>query len=165
MRPNKGIAGAMKHAMQEHKEKLSGPHFLFSAENPKHPHKNELNLTHEQILHHLKGAGYDAHEVHGHYGAPERSIAIYGVDPNHAEHLHNLAAKLGQDSSIYSTGQKHEMRFHHGEDAGKKIHGVGTNWHAKKPGDLYTTLPGGQHHFTHNFDFDNPDLSGQKKVG
>lgn len=157
-----GLQKHLKQAIEEHKKKISGPHFLFSAENPLHPHKNELNLTHEQVLHHLRGAGYDVHEVQGHYGAPEKSIAVYGVGPEHAEKLHNLAARLGQDSSIYSTGQKHEMRYHHGENAGMKIHGIGTQWHSQKPSDFYTALPGGVHHFTHNFDFDKPDHSGKK---
>jgi hypothetical protein len=146
-------AKALFHQIQEHKDKISGPHFLLSAENPRFPDKNELKLDHNSVLSHLQGAGYDAHSVEGHYGAPEKSIVVYGISPDHAEKLHGLAAKLGQDSSIYSTGQKHEMRFHHGENAGKKIHGIGTVWHKQKPGDFYTALPGGVHHFTHNFDF------------
>lgn len=144
---------ALMKSIQEHKAKIQGPHFLLSAENPKYPEKNELGLSHHQVLAHLQGAGYDAHEVDGHYGAPEKSIIVYGITPDHAEKLHSLAARMGQDSSIYSTGTHHEMRFHHGADAGKKITGKGTQHHATKPGDFYTTLPGGAHHFTHNFDF------------
>lgn len=147
-------AKALFKTIQEHKAKLAGPHFLMSAENPKFPEKNVLKLDHESVLSHLKGAGYDAHEVNGHYGAPERSIVIYGVTPEHAQKLHGLAANLGQDSSIYSTGQNHEMRFHHGEMAGKKILGSGTQHHQNKPADFFTTLPGGANHFTHQFDFD-----------
>ena len=144
-------------AMVDHKQKISGPHFLFSADNPKFPENNKLGLNHEQVLHHLKGAGYDAHEVKGHYGAPERSIAIYGVTPEHAEKLHGMAAQLGQDSSIYSSGKDHEMLFHHGDQKGKKVTGQGTNWHQQKPNDFYTSLPGGVHHFTHNFNFDKSE--------
>lgn len=147
------LAKSMMKAAMDHKAKVSGPHFLLSAENPKYPHKDTLKMGHEKVLHHLRGAGYDAHEVQGHYGAPEKSIIIYGVDKDHADKLHGLAARMGQDSSIHSTGEEHEMRFHHGDDAGKKVTGKGTNWHAKKPGDFFTSLPGGQHHFTHNFDF------------
>jgi 2'-5' RNA ligase len=160
-----GVDKGIMDAIHEHKKKIQGPHFLFSADNPMHPHKNELKLPHEKVLHHLKGAGYDAHEVSGHYGAPERSIVVYGVTPKHAEHLHGMASKLGQDSSIYSTGQKHEMRFHHGEGGQpkKSVFGEGTVWHNEKPGDFYTTLPGGQHHFTHNFNFDTDDSSGLGK--
>lgn len=153
--------GTDKHilkAMDEHREKVGKPHFLLSAENPKYPKHNTLGMNHEQVLHHLKGAGFDAHEVHGHYGAPERSIIVYGVNPKHAEDLHGLASKLGQDSSIYSTGQKHEMRFHHGADQGKKVLGEGTVWHSQKPSDFYTTLPGGSHHFTHNFNFEKSEV-------
>ena len=69
--------------------------------------------------------------------------------------------KLGQDSSIYSNGGKHEMRYHHGEKAGKSHLGSGTEYHKEKPKDLYTTLPNGKH-FTHNFDFDK--LHDSKKV-
>jgi hypothetical protein len=144
---------ALLKSITEHKAKIQGPHFLLSAENPKYPEKNELGLSHHQVLQHLQGAGYDAHEVDGHYGAPEKSIVVYGINHEHAEKLHSLAARMGQDSSIFSTGTHHEMRFHHGDDAGKKITGKGTQHHAAKPGDFYTTLPGGTHHFTHNFDF------------
>jgi hypothetical protein len=147
-------AKALMKSIAEHKSKITGPHFLMSAENPKFPEKNHLNLDHDAVLAHLKGAGYDAHEVNGHYGAPEKSIVVYGVTPKHAESLHGLAAKLGQDSSIFSDGKNHEMRFHHGEMAGKKILGQGTQHHSTKPADFFTTLPGGAHHFTHNFDFD-----------
>jgi len=152
-----GMAKGIKSALKDHKEKIQGPHFLFSAENPKHPEKNELKMDHNQVLGHLRGAGHDAHSVNGHYGAPEKSIAVYGVSPEHAEKLHGVASKLGQDSSIYSTGKKHEMRFHHGNDAGKKVHGEGTVWHKEKPKDMFTTLPGGRDHFTHNFDFDKSE--------
>lgn len=156
-----GVDRGIRSAMNDHRQKIAGPHFLFSAENPKFPENNALKLDHPTVLAHLKGAGYDAHEVNGHYGAPEKSIVVYGVHPQHAEQLHGLAAKLGQDSSIYSTGQKHEMRYHHGVDAGKKILGQGTVWHKQKPADFFTSLPGGSHHFTHNFDFSKPVLPNQ----
>lgn len=155
---------ALLKSISDHKEKLSRPHFIFSAENPKYPKKNEVKLSHKEVLGHLQGAGYDAHEVDGHYGAPEKSIIVYGVNKEHQEKLHGLAAKLGQDSSIHSDGTNHEMRFHHGDDAGKKITGSGTQFHKEKPADFYTTLPGGVHHFTHNFDFDKSE-SLQKKEG
>ena len=143
-----------------HREGLSKPHFLLSAENPLHPHKNELGMSHEQVLGHLKQHGYDAHEVMGHYGAPEKSILIHNVNPQQSEQLHGLASKLGQDSSIYSTGKKHEMRFHHGEKAGQSHYGEGTQFHAQKPEDFFTTLPSGEH-FTHGFDFSQTKPSGQ----
>jgi hypothetical protein len=152
-------AKALFKQIKEHKAKIAGPHFIFSAENPKYGDKNKLGLSHEQVLAHLHGAGYDAHEVQGHYGAPERSIIVYGVNNEHIQKLHGLAANLGQDSSIHSDGTNHEMRFHHGDDAGKKITGKGTVWHTQKPGDFYTALPGGVHHFTHNFDFGKSENS------
>lgn len=129
-----------------------GSHFLFSAENPMHPHKNDLKMDHKQTLEHLKGKGFNAHEVKGHYGSPETSIMVHGVNPNQANDLHGLASQLGQDSSIYSQGGKHEMKFHHGENAGKTVSGEGTTWHNEKPKDMYTTMPNGKH-FTHKFNF------------
>lgn len=148
----------------DHKQKVAGPHFLFSAENPKYAQHNKLGLNHEQALGRLQSEGYDAHAVDGHYGAPEKSIIVYGVNPQHAERLHQVASNLGQDSSIYSTGKQHEMRFHHGDDAGKKFLGQGTDWHPEKPADFYTSLPGGIHNFTHNFDFENPVHPQQQKM-
>jgi predicted RNA binding protein YcfA (HicA-like mRNA interferase family) len=133
-----------------------GNHFLFSAENPMHPHKNEMKMDHKQALKHLKEKGFNAHEVKGHYGSPETSIMVHNVSPKQSEHLHELASKLGQDSSIYSNNGKHEMRFHHGENKDKKVHGEGTVWHKEKPKDFYTTLPNGEH-FTHNFNFDKSE--------
>lgn len=152
-------AKALFQEIKEHKEKVQGPHFIFSAQNPKFPEKNELNLDHDSVLKHLKGAGYDAHGVQGHYGSPEQSIIIYGVSPDHAKQLHGLAAKLGQDSSIYSTGKDHEMVFHHGDMAGQVVTGSGTVHHDKKPDDSFTTLPGGAHHFTHNFNFNKGEFA------
>lgn len=140
----------------DHKAKISQPHFIFSAENPKYPDKNKHGFTHEQALKHLKNLNYDAHPVNGHYGAPEKSIIVYGTNPKQNEGLHRFASDLGQDSSIHSNGQQHEMRFHHGADAGKTVHGEGTEFHSNKPSDFYTTLPNGNH-FTHNFKFDKSE--------
>ena len=117
-------------------------------------------MNHEQVLGHLKQKGFDAHEVQGHYGAPEKSILVHGVNPDQAQQLHGMASKLGQDSSIYSTGQHHEMRFHHGEKAGQSHYGNGTQFHSQKPNDFFTTLPSGEH-FTHGFDFNQTKPSGQ----
>lgn len=147
-----GIDRGLLQAMKDHKSRVEGPHFLFSAENPRHPEKNEAKLTHKEVLEHLKGAGYDAHEVNKHYGHEEKGIVVYGTSPEHAEQLHSLAARLGQDCSIHSNGLRHEMHYHHGENAGKVVHGEGTKWHKTAPKENYTSTPGGQHHFSHNFD-------------
>jgi len=154
-----GLSKFLLQSMSEHKDKVKGPHFLFSAENPRFPQKT--TLSHEDVVKHLKGAGFDAHEVNGHYGSPERSIAVYGVSKVQGEELHDMASRLGQDSSIYSNGKQHEMRFHHGENAGKAHYGEGTKWHLQKPADYFTTLPGGHHHFTHDFKFDTLHPAGQ----
>ena len=146
-----GKLGKSENITKSEEPKL-GNHFLFSAENPMHPHKNELKMDHKQTLAHLKSKGYNANEVKGHYGAPETSIMVHGVNPKQAGDLHGIASKLGQDSSIYSQNGKHEMLYHHGENAGKKVTGEGTTFHSEKPKDMYTTLPNGKH-FTHNFNF------------
>lgn len=137
---------------EDHEAKITKPHFLLSAQNPKFPSRDKLKLTHDQALNHLKSQGHDAHSVNGHYGSPEKSIVVYGPKKEHIKKLHQFAADMGQDSSIHSNGQKHEIHFHHGADKGKVIHGEGTTFHTKKPKDLYTTLPNGKH-FTHNFHF------------
>ncbi len=155
-----GLDRALLKTLNEYKHGVSQPHFLFSAENPAHAEKQSLHLDHHQVLQHLRGAGYDAHTVSGHYGSPETSIMVHNVSPEQANHLHGLASRLGQDRSMYSTGSKHEMRFHHGDKAGKSHYGEGTNWHESKPSDFYTTTPSG-HHFTHNFDFNNLQGSGK----
>lgn len=146
-------AKALHRQIKEHKEKVNGPHFLFSAENPAFPDRNEVGLTHNDVLNHLQGAGYDAHEISHYNGKSERGIIVYGVDGEKTEHLHNLAKRLGQDSSIHSDGENHEMRFHHGERAGKKFKGKGTQWHSTKPDSAHLSLPGGIHHFSHTFDY------------
>lgn len=153
-----GVDRGILSALHDHKEKIKGPHFIMSSQNPKYPEKNELGFSHEKLLSHLKSAGYDAHGVNAHYDAPEKSILVYGVSPEQATKLHGLASRLGQDSSIYSSGKEHQMHFHHGTDKGKVVNGTGTEWHKQKPKNMYTSLPGEGGHFTHNFDFGNNGL-------
>lgn len=131
-----------------------GSHFIFSAENPYHKDKNSLNLTHEQALNFLKQKGYHAEELKGKYGQEERSIIVHNPPKHAINHLMNMSAALGQDSSIISDGKNHEMHFHHGDAAGKHVKGQGTTFHEQPPEDFYSTTASG-HHFTHNFDFDN----------
>jgi hypothetical protein len=145
-----GIDRGLLQAMNDHKSKVEGPHFLFGVDNPSHPDKNEIKLDHNKVLHHLKGAGYDAHEVKGDYANP-RKIIVYGVKPEQAMELHVMASKLGQESSIYSTGLRHEKLYHHGKHSGKKVQGKDVVW-KQTQGSQITTLPGGQHHFSYNFE-------------
>ena len=127
------------------------PHFIFSAEEPRHP--RTLNWTHDQTLDFLKHRGYNAEEIQGKYGGKsEKSIMVKNPHPEAINHLMNLSTKLGQDSSIYSSGHHHEMHFHHGENAGKHLKGQGTNHHVNQPEDNYSTLR--DSHFTHNFNWD-----------
>lgn len=131
-----------------------GSHFIFSAENPYHKDKNTLNLTHEQALDFLKQKGYKAEEIKGKYGNEERSIIVHNPPKHALKNLMNMSASLGQDSSIFSDGENHEMHFHHGDAAGRHIKGSGTQFHQETPKDFYSTMTDGTH-FTHNFDFDN----------
>lgn len=139
----------ISHVIEEHKKKVSGPHFLFSSENPSFLEKSELNLTHEQILHHLKGAGHDAHSVDGYHGHPGKAILIFDSADSNKE-LHSLVSRLGHATSIHSDGKNHEMHIHHGENAGHIAKGSGIEHHSSK-NEKSTSLPGNVGHFSHSF--------------
>lgn len=127
------------------------PHFIFSAENPYHPSK--LNMSHDETIDFLRQKGYNAEGMNGKYGSEEKSIIIHNPPKNSFKHLNNLAASMGQDSSIISDGYNHEMHYLNGPKAGKHHKGEGTVFHEKEPSDYYSTLDDGTH-FTHGFDFD-----------
>lgn len=143
----------------KHPEMIEKPHFLFTPENPKFPERAIEQPSVEALLNRLKNEGLNVYPVKGKYGQPENSIAVYGVEPQVSEDLHQLASRLGQDSSIYSTGKKHEMRYHGPDKSGMSNYGEGTTWHSSEPDDLYTTLPSGEH-FTHSINFDELLKSG-----
>lgn len=134
---------------------------MFSADNAQHPQNNLMKMSHDQVLNHLFHSGYDAHEIKGKFGTPLRSIIIYQIDPKQAEELHKMAARLGQNHSIYSNGMANEMRFHHGSYAGRSHYGEDVSYHEVAPEDNYHTLPGGMNHFTHNFNYDSQHMAGQ----
>jgi len=146
----------MSQNVNDFRARLGRGHFLISAENPRA--NPTVPMSHEQLVAHLKGRGMNAHEVHGHYGSPERSVLVTGVSPQKAEQLHALAQSLGQESSLYSNGRQHELRYHHGPNAGRKVMGEGTDWHEHRPSDMYTTLPSGEH-FTHKLNFGKSELA------
>jgi len=133
-----------------------GSHIIFSAENSPYPDKVKSTATHAEVLSFLKAKGEDAHEVQGHYGAPEKSIVVH--NPKKPEHIKRLAHSLGQESVIDSDGKNHRLEYLHGVNVGKYAQGSGTVWHSQKPKDFYTSLPDGRH-FTHNLDFDNLQLT------
>jgi len=151
-------------AMAEHKEKALGPHFVFSIGETDHLDKDELKLSHKDILRHLVGAGYDAHEVSGHDKSPKKYIIVYGVNQKDAEQLHKMVGRMGQSCSVYSTGKQHEKRYHHGSDAGKKVTGEGVIMHKNRPSDNYISLPGEQNHFTHQFMSKSEDSETYRKM-
>lgn len=129
-----------------HKQKIQGPHMIFSAENPMHPVK--VQGTHKEVLSSLQHAGEDAHEVQGKYGKPEKSIIVY--QPKSPEHIAELAHSLGQDSHIESDGTNHLIHYNHGEKAGQADAASGTVFHDHEPDNNYTKLPDGTI-FTYRF--------------
>lgn len=139
-------------------EALERPHFLFTTENPLHATEGTPAVTREQAIEALRKQGLNAEPVKGRYGgADENSIIVKDVTPQQAEALHEFAASVGQESGLYSTGGKHELRYYHGPDAGKSVLGEGTTYHPGSVDDNYSQLANGQA-FTHNLDF-------SKKVG
>jgi hypothetical protein len=147
-----GVDKGILNALIEHKRKVQRPHFVFSCDNPKFPDNNELQLSHDQVLAGLQFAGYDAYSVNSHFGTPEKAIIIFDIGDEHINQLHNLASRLGQESSIYSDGNNHELTIHHGPDKGRLIRGQGITWYREKPQDQYVSLPGGLDHFSYILD-------------
>lgn len=139
--------GKPKHSI---KDKL--PHFIFSAENPIYPENKKLNMTHEQTVEFLKNRGYNVEEIKRKYGKLERSILVHNPPKHAIKSLFKLAGNLGQESSVYSDGYKHELHFHSGPNAGMHHKGEGTAYHKKEPKDFYSTLNDNTH-FTHNINF------------
>lgn len=156
-----GIDKGILAALADHKEKIRGPHFIFSADRPVDPKHNDMKMSHDQILNHLYRAGYDAHEMKSHFGKPSRCIVIYQIGPEEAEELHKLASNLGQGNSIYSNGLASEMRFHHGAYANRAHYAEGTDYWDDAPRDGYYSLPGDAQHFSHKFNYKSIDLAGQ----
>jgi hypothetical protein len=135
--------------------KKFGPHFLFSAENPRYTDKVSVKGGHDTTLAGLKAMGMDAHGTEGKYGKPERSIMVMNPSPSHIKSLHQIAAGLGQESGIESDGTNHKMVYYHGPNAGKYHKGSGTeHFKAGENDDFYTKDPTGDGHFRHSFDFD-----------
>jgi len=128
------------------------PHFIFSAENPKHPQK--MKMSHDEVVQTLRDKGYHVDNMQGRYGGlPEKYIIVHNPKKHAVKKLIDLSHALGQDSSIYSDGENHEMHFHHGDKANTHIKGKGSSFFDKESEDYYSTLNG--EHFSHNFDWDN----------
>jgi hypothetical protein len=154
-----------RYQLQEFKKSKSAfekPHFIFSAENP--VTEPQLKMSTDEVLSHLRQMGEHAEKIQGVYGKPEQSIFIH--QPKNLEKLHEFAKKLGQESAIHSTDGKHEMHYYNGLNAGKIRHGLGTQTFSEKPEDYYSTMldPSGKEiHFSHNFDWDDKNLSDSLK--
>lgn len=130
---------------------LRKPHFIFSAEQAYHPAKMQMST--EDVLKQLQSQGLNASTMAGKYGGDETSIIVHDVPEEWVPKLNQMAADLGQDSSIYSTGNEHKMFYHHGENAGSYVRGEGTEFHKQPPADYFSQMKDGTL-FTHNFDFD-----------
>lgn len=129
------------------------PHFIFSAENPLYKENNKLGWDHGKTLDHLKNKGYNAETVQGQYGGARENAIIIHNPPIHAvPHLQQMAKDLGQESSIYSDGNWHELHFHGGENAGTFVHGQGTQIHSNKPDDNFSHMGDGTV-FSHQFEW------------
>jgi hypothetical protein len=151
------IAQALINTIKYHKDKINGPHFIFSAENPIHPKYKNLHLNHEQVLSNLQKAGFDAHPIYSCFDIPDKSILIYLTDPTQINQLLDLAFNLGQESCIVSDGNKHILQFINGDFKGSQISGEGSTWYNKKPYNDYCSLPGEIGYFSHNFQLEKSE--------
>lgn len=134
------------------KQLLQTPHMIFSAQNPRYEPKTHPAST-EEVHQWLKDQGEDAHIVDGHYGSPEKSIAVF--NPKNLHGLLTMAKDMGQESALLSNKGNHELRYMNGPNVGKSNFGSGTQFHTSPPGDFYTTIKHphyGEATFTHNLD-------------
>jgi hypothetical protein len=128
------------------------PHFIFSAEEPRHEAKYEM--SHDDMVNHLKSKGYKVHELQGKYGGKsEKSILVQNVKPHQTKALMNYAQNLGQDSAIYSDGNgSHELHYLNGDKAGTHHKGFGTSIPTVAPEDNFSTMEDGTM-FAHSLDW------------
>lgn len=139
------------------KSLVTRPHIILSVENSPYPDKVRSPVSHNVAIKALQRLGNgQVHSVEGHCGSPERSILISNPTDEQAQFARHLAHVTGQESHIESDGLSHKMYFNHGPNAGKIVHGRGTQWHEKQPKDFFSKLPSG-HMFTHNFDFEKSE--------
>lgn len=149
----KTVLKSLNKSEKSHSITNKKPHYIFSAQKPRHEVTSSMN--HGDVVDFLNEKGYKTEVISGKYGGEkEDSIIVHNVKQDQIEHLDSLASSLGQDSSIVSNGYDHEMHYLHGKNKGLHHKGQGTVLHTKEPEDYYSTLSNGTH-FTHAFDFDN----------
>ena len=158
-----GINKMGKSETSYHPATHGGHHFIFSPEKPRGP--KDLDWSPDQVKHYLENKlGETIEDTHGKYGSHERSFIVH--DPKNIEKLHQLASKLGQESSVESKDGQHEMHYYHGHHAGHVRLGHGTEVYDEQPDDNYTrtvTPDGNAKFFSHSFDWDDKNLKPMHK--
>lgn len=130
---------------------------LMSGENPRFP--TQALGGHEELKRDLDTMGVQHEETEGHYGAPEKSVVIYGLP---RDQLYALGQKYGQEAVIHNEGGKREFIYTNGPLAGKMHPGLPSFEHwpegSEPPEDNFTKLPGNGYIRLH-FDFDHVDAA------
>ena len=128
---------------------------ILTAENPSNEHTPEKNpALMAQLEAQLTSEGVQHYEVAGHYGRPEKSLILFGVNPKKALEIgrqYGQESVLTKDGLIYQNGSRNPST---GE----------IDTYPNAPEDFYTTVTfpdGGKVHFTVGIDFDTKLEAGQ----
>ena len=128
---------------------------ILTAENPSNEHTPEKNpALMAQLEAQLTSKGVQHYEVAGHYGRPEKSLILFGVNPKKALEIgrqYGQESVLTKDGLIYQNGSRNPST---GE----------IDTYSNAPEDFYTTVTfpdGGKVHFTVGIDFDTKLEAGQ----
>lgn len=133
---------------------------LMTAEAPRYPSVEGGNPSLERDL---QGMGAKFHRVKGHYGGPENSYLIHGLDQSQ---MVELGKKYGQEAVIHGENGAHKLIYTHGPNAGQYHPMVGHEQWAKEQGppeDYWTEAPGGGY-FRLNFDFNQAHPLGKSEA-
>ena len=123
-------------------ERPTSSKFIFSADNPLH--KQTLNIPHENLVDGLQRKGYHVEEASGTYGGEsERTFVVQNPPDDAMPHLHSIVKQLGQESSLYTKGQKNELHFHNGKHEGFHMKGQGIASHRSQPKQDHIALDNG----------------------
>lgn len=95
---------------------------------------------HEALLRDIKAMGLRHEETEGSYGAPEKSVIIYGP---RKEQVAALGKMYGQESVLYSDHTGKQLLYTNGPNEGKAHPGLPDYdfWHEQPPEDYFTKLP------------------------
>lgn len=111
---------------------------LMSGEKPMFP--SSIPGEHGALKLALQSMGLRYQETEGRYGAPEKSVIVYGPT---RDQLFDLGQKFGQESVIYSERGKHELLYTNGPKIGKANPSLPKYDYFPKnaPEDYYTRVP------------------------